>query len=166
MSKSETQPAKDDHAVHVATSVGTELNLSPGNVGVQDAGQETLSSPTPSHGNSNSPKSKDKQPDRAGTQQPGPSEHKLTFKNNPDKDLIMGYLFPTNPEEIPPLQPRRSLDQYFYTHLESTSQRDADQVVYRYTMGASEAKIFMVDQLWLWILNEGRQALGVFVLRN
>jgi len=68
------------------------------------------------------------------------------------------------PGEIPALQPRRTLDQYFYTHLESTSLRDSDQVVYRYTTGTSEAKIFMVDQLWMWILNEGDPTLELFVL--
>ncbi|TVY16365.1 Ankyrin repeat domain-containing protein [Lachnellula arida] len=126
----------------------------PENIGDQDAGQEARSSPIPSQGNSNGPKSKGKGPDRTDTQQSGPSEHKWMSKDHPDKDLIMGYLFPTKPGETPPLQPRRTLDQYFYTHLESTSQRDADQVVYRYTRRTtSEAKIFMVDQLWLWILN-------------
>jgi hypothetical protein len=139
-------------------SVETESQTSPENRGDKDAGQETRSSPTLSRGNSDGPKSKGKQPDRTGTQPPGTSEHKSTLKNNLDKDLIMAYLFPTNPGEILALQPRRTLDQYFYTHLESTFQRDADQVIYRYTMGMSDAKIFMVDQLWLWILNEGNPA--------
>lgn len=116
------------------------------------------------HANSIDPKSKGKQPDKTDAQSPLSSDHNTTPKINLDEDLIKGYLFPTNPGEIPLLQPRRTLDQYFYTHLESTSQRDADQVVYRYTRGTSEAKMFMVDQLWLWILNEGRQALGLLVL--
>ena len=141
-------------------SVETESKATPEKSEDVDFGQEARSPPTPSHEDTGGSKSKGKQPDRTGTptatQPPGTSEHKATPEYNPDKDLIMAYLFPTNPGEIPPLQPRRTLDQYFYTHLESTSQRDADQVVYRYTLGTSEAKIFMVDQLWLWILNEGK----------
>ncbi|KAK2760347.1 hypothetical protein FQN54_002416 [Arachnomyces sp. PD_36] len=69
-------------------------------------------------------------------------------------DLIRGYSLPAKPGEDPPLQHRRTLDQYFYTHIASTSERDNDQVVYRYTKLDSEPKMFMVDQLWLWILNE------------
>ena len=72
-----------------------------------------------------------------------------------DKHLIRGYLLPTKPGEAPPLQLRRTLDQYFYTHLASTSERDSDQVVFRYTSQGPEPKMFMVDQLWLWILNDG-----------
>jgi hypothetical protein len=73
-----------------------------------------------------------------------------------DERLIKGYLLPTNYGETPPLQLRRTLDQYFYTHLESTSHRDSDQVIYRYMKKHGLApKMFMVDQLWLWILNNG-----------
>ena len=107
-------------------------------------------------------KTKGKEPATYRSKSPKPVEQPAAVKQNLDKDLIMGYLFPTNLGEIPPLQPRRTLDQYFYTHLESTSRRDADQVVFRETMQTSEAKIFMVDQLWLWILNEGNQAPGLF----
>ncbi|KAJ6442164.1 ankyrin repeat protein [Purpureocillium lavendulum] len=69
--------------------------------------------------------------------------------------LLKGYL-KTSLGEVPPLQARRTLDQYFYTHLGSTAKRDADQVVLRYTsnFAGSEPKIFMVDQLWLWMLDE------------
>lgn len=78
-----------------------------------------------------------------------------------DEHLVKGYLSPNNPMNSP-LQLRRSLDQYFYTHLASTSQRDRDQVVYRYTKDHSpEPKIFMVDQLWLWIFNDGTHLLYV-----
>jgi len=69
--------------------------------------------------------------------------------------LIKGYLYRSVNWKLPPLQPRRTLDEYFYTHLESTLDRDQDQVVYRYTKPYLQPKIFMVDQLWLWILNEG-----------
>ncbi|KKK18050.1 hypothetical protein ARAM_000740 [Aspergillus rambellii] len=49
---------------------------------------------------------------------------------------------------------RRTLDQFFYPNIDTKS-RDQDQVVYRYqtTRGRSgNPKIFMVDQLWMWIL--------------
>ncbi|KAJ5294888.1 hypothetical protein N7508_009709 [Penicillium antarcticum] len=53
------------------------------------------------------------------------------------------------------LHVRRTLDQFFYPNIDTRS-RDQDQVVYRYQtkspgMG-SDPKIFMVDQLWMWIL--------------
>ncbi|KAJ5091390.1 hypothetical protein NUU61_006260 [Penicillium alfredii] len=56
------------------------------------------------------------------------------------------------------LHVRRTLDQFFYPNIDTQS-RDQDQVVYRYqTKGPgcegpeTEPKIFMVDQLWMWIL--------------
>ncbi|POS74046.1 ankyrin repeat and protein kinase domain-containing protein 1 [Diaporthe helianthi] len=50
------------------------------------------------------------------------------------------------------LHPRRTLDQFFY-HGIDTTQRDNDQVVWRYCREHRiEPKVFMVDQLWLWIL--------------
>jgi hypothetical protein len=73
-----------------------------------------------------------------------------------NEHLIKGYLVSSNDQAIPPLQLRRTLDQYFYTHLKSTSQRDSDQVVYRHTKLAFEPKIFMVDQIWLWIFDDGK----------
>lgn len=73
-----------------------------------------------------------------------------------NEHLIKGYLVSSNDQAIPPLQLRRTLDQYFYTHLKSTSQRDSDQVVYRHTKLAFEPKIFMVDQIWLWIFDHGK----------
>jgi ankyrin repeat protein/Mg2+ and Co2+ transporter CorA len=54
---------------------------------------------------------------------------------------------------------RRTLDQSFYHNIDTQS-RDTDQVVYRYqTKGKLEdpdidPKIFMVDQLWMWILGK------------
>jgi len=75
-----------------------------------------------------------------------------------DEILIKAYSLPSDVGQVAPLQLRRTLDQYFYTHLASTYERDMDQVVLRYTQeGAGvEPKIFMVDQLWLWILNGGK----------
>ncbi|OJD27330.1 hypothetical protein ACJ73_01282 [Blastomyces percursus] len=71
-----------------------------------------------------------------------------------DEHLVKGYLSPLNPADSP-LHLRRTLDQYFYTHLTNTAARDDGQVVYRYTRdNSTEPKIFMVDQLWLWVLND------------
>lgn len=55
------------------------------------------------------------------------------------------------------LHVRRTLDQFFYPNIDTDS-RDQDQVVYRYqTKGPGQApgtdpKIFMVDQMWMWLL--------------
>lgn len=80
-----------------------------------------------------------------------------------DQQLIKAYSLPLPhiPGQFPPLQLRRTLDQYFYTHLPSTYERDTDQVVFRYTdkVPGMDPKIFMVDQLWLWVLNGGMQCI-------
>ncbi|KAI1178441.1 hypothetical protein F4777DRAFT_96443 [Nemania sp. FL0916] len=52
-----------------------------------------------------------------------------------------------------PLHIRRTLDQYYFPTLEDTSVRDRDQVVYRGTKYGSP-RVVMVDQLWLWIIND------------
>lgn len=72
--------------------------------------------------------------------------------NNKSRDsLIVNAYLKSNP----PLHPRRTLDQFFY-HGIDTSARDTDQVVYRYCKeNNDEPKVFMVDQLWLWILGKG-----------
>ncbi|KAF2446612.1 hypothetical protein P171DRAFT_462843 [Karstenula rhodostoma CBS 690.94] len=58
------------------------------------------------------------------------------------------------------LHVRRTLDQFFYHNIDTRS-RDQDQVVYRYQtrrMMSEESevdpKVFMVDQLWMWILGK------------
>ncbi|KAI9642017.1 hypothetical protein NHQ30_009888 [Ciborinia camelliae] len=74
-----------------------------------------------------------------------------------DEYLIKGYLkrSANTPNMPPPLQLRRTLDQYFYTDAETIKRRNSDQVVYRYTQNNHNGpKMFMVDQLWLWIINE------------
>lgn len=76
-----------------------------------------------------------------------------------------------------PLHPRRTLDQSYYGALKNTGTRDRDQVVYRATApvvhacydhfdeatgkcrqcaedSRKTARLIMVDQLWLWILDE------------
>ncbi|KAF2035723.1 hypothetical protein EK21DRAFT_84139 [Setomelanomma holmii] len=71
-----------------------------------------------------------------------------------DEMLIRGYLVPQNPS----LHVRRNLDQSFYHNID-TQARDQDQVLYRYQVSSSngdysDPKIFIVDQLWMWILGE------------
>lgn len=56
------------------------------------------------------------------------------------------------------LHVRRTLDQFFYHNIDTQS-RDRDQVVYRYQCKSSrndfvDPKIFMVDQLWMWVLGK------------
>ncbi|KAH7122661.1 hypothetical protein B0J11DRAFT_345204 [Dendryphion nanum] len=57
------------------------------------------------------------------------------------------------------LHVRRTLDQFFYHNIDTQS-RDQDQVVYRYQTKNKEQddyvdpKIFMVDQLWMWVLGK------------
>ena len=58
------------------------------------------------------------------------------------------------------LHVRRTLDQYFYHNIDTRS-RDEDQVVYRYQCkrmapegSGVDPKVFMVDQLWMWILGK------------
>jgi hypothetical protein len=60
-------------------------------------------------------------------------------------------------QTYPDLHVRRTLDQYYYTTLKDTEERDKDQVIYRELRRrkAEEPKIIVVDQLWLWILNKG-----------
>jgi len=65
-----------------------------------------------------------------------------------DEALIFAHL-----ESTTGLHLRRTLHQY-YLHGVDTGDRDAEQVVGRYirAQGTTEEKIFMVDQLWLWVL--------------
>ncbi|KAK8073423.1 hypothetical protein PG994_004322 [Apiospora phragmitis] len=67
----------------------------------------------------------------------------------PDTMLLEAYL-----NHKPSLHPRRTLDQFFYRGID-TSARDRDQVVYRYCEDhGHERKVFMVDQLWVLVLNK------------
>ncbi|KAL2006448.1 hypothetical protein VTN00DRAFT_9116 [Thermoascus crustaceus] len=74
-----------------------------------------------------------------------------------DEMLIRAHLMSSSTAS---LHVRRTLDQFFFPNID-TQTRDQDQVVYRYqTKGPDrrkswkEAKIFMVDQLWMWILGK------------
>lgn len=52
--------------------------------------------------------------------------------------------------------PRRSLDQYYYSRLEDTTERDNDQVISKQTINSRGGpKMIMVDQLWLGIWLSG-----------
>ncbi|KAF7595629.1 hypothetical protein BBP40_005377 [Aspergillus hancockii] len=71
-----------------------------------------------------------------------------------DEMLIRAHLVSSTTS----LHVRRTLDQFFYPNID-TQTRDQDQVVYRYqTKGQGrerygmEPKIFMVDQLWMWMM--------------
>ncbi|EMR72403.1 putative ankyrin repeat protein [Eutypa lata UCREL1] len=89
-----------------------------------------------------------------------------------EERLITKYLHGRSP-----LHPRRTLDQSYYGSLKSTGTRDRDQVVYRATKPTAHncsenleresgrcqvcqedskkvPRLIMVDQLWLWILDE------------
>lgn len=70
---------------------------------------------------------------------------------NPSRDELLVHAYKDA------LHPRRTLDQFFYHGIE-TDQRDSDQVVWRFCKKyrQDEPKLFMVDQLWLWVLGGGK----------
>ncbi len=63
-----------------------------------------------------------------------------------------------------PLHPRRTLEQYYYWTAEDTTARDRQQVVYRGTRMRNDPeaipRVVMVDQLWMWILDESEYCRG------
>ncbi|OAA55284.1 ankyrin repeat and protein kinase domain-containing protein 1 [Niveomyces insectorum RCEF 264] len=68
---------------------------------------------------------------------------------SPDVQLVSGYLNSERPVHV-----RRTLDQYFYSSVDSSA-RDKDQVVSRYCdQRGLERRMLMVDQLWLWVLGK------------
>ena len=69
-----------------------------------------------------------------------------------DENLIRAYLRPSHAKQTANFHVRRTLDQYAYA-VGETSARDKDQLVYRRSAPEHE-RIFMVDELWLWILDE------------
>jgi ankyrin repeat protein/Mg2+ and Co2+ transporter CorA len=83
-----------------------------------------------------------------GASSPQASEAAKRFPE--DVMLVRAYL-----DSSPSLHPRRTLDQFLY-HSFDTENRDSDQVVYRYYKNilGRPPKIYMVDQLWLWIWGE------------
>jgi hypothetical protein len=91
-----------------------------------------------------------------------------------DKTLLKNRL-----DLIPPLHPRRTLDQYYYWALKDIETQDKSQVVYRATAPTKHLsdqfaerdldcreclqdirtvpRLLMVDQLWLWILDASKR---------
>lgn len=76
-----------------------------------------------------------------------------------DAKLILAYT-----HEESPLHVRRTLDQSFYYTLsdQEIRLRDLDQVLYRHTtqqygVNSPRTRILMVDQLWLWTIEEPGQ---------
>lgn len=67
-----------------------------------------------------------------------------------------------------PMHPRRTLEQYYNWTSEDTAHRDRQQVVYRSTRTRNDpeaiARVVMVDQLWLWVLDESETDLLSFLL--
>ncbi|KAH8202507.1 hypothetical protein TruAng_003315 [Truncatella angustata] len=77
------------------------------------------------------------------------ARHASSRDKTPDMLLLEAYL-----NHKPSLHPRRTLDQFFYRGID-TSARDRDQVVYRYCEAhGHQRKVFMVDQLWVLVLNK------------
>lgn len=75
----------------------------------------------------------------------------LRTSKSQDENLIRGYL-----NSSTDLHLRRTLDQFKH-HSINTEKRDRDQVVFRYCDKAKKPlKIFMVDQLWMWILDDSK----------
>jgi hypothetical protein len=81
---------------------------------------------------------------------------------NPNEELVKGYLNTLTSWNSPALHIRRTLDQFFFHDLpdigKGTDHDDVDdQVVGKYAKRHRiTPRIFMVDQLWLWILDESR----------
>ncbi|KAK1831860.1 hypothetical protein QBC39DRAFT_350332 [Podospora conica] len=81
-----------------------------------------------------------------------------------DEALLFGYQltrYPALPRRRQ-VHPRQTLDRFGYSMLTSTETRDRDQVSYRWAANGrgqsrkhSHRPIIMVDQLWLWMLEDG-----------
>jgi hypothetical protein len=72
-----------------------------------------------------------------------------------DERLIQEHLHSSSPLHL-----RRTLDQYYYWTVADTTAQDHDQVVSHGTRSSSDpgatSRVVMVDQLWLWILDESK----------
>jgi hypothetical protein len=70
-----------------------------------------------------------------------------------DERLIREHLNTSSP-----LHMRRTLDQYYYWTVTDTTAEDQNQVVCHGTRSSSDpeatGRVVMVDQLWMWILDE------------
>jgi len=76
----------------------------------------------------------------------------------PDVRILRDHL-----HKDPPLHARRTLDQSYYWKLQNTDGRDEDQVVYRETKRGKNisrtSRVIMVDQLWLYVLDDSKLTL-------
>jgi hypothetical protein len=72
-----------------------------------------------------------------------------------DERLIREHLHSPSP-----LHMRRTLDQYYYWTVANTTAQDQDQVVGHGTRSGIDpgatGRVVMVDQLWMWILDESK----------
>lgn len=87
----------------------------------------------------------------------------MAMDSEPEERLLKHGLAPrqirTERRPEPALHIRRTLDQSYFLNLKDTSHRDQDQVVYRATrlpwhLPGNLTRVVMVDQLWLWILDD------------
>jgi hypothetical protein len=91
-------------------------------------------------------------------------------EENRDMLLLQGYVGdPAVDPAIKPLHCRRTLDQFSYYMLDSTESRDMDQVLLRWGRkrlekvgNVDDAPVLMVDQLWLWVLHDGKSKAASF----
>ena len=87
--------------------------------------------------------------------------------SGPAMQLIRGYAMAPSP-----LHYGRTLDRFAYSMLDSTETRDRDQVSYRWgkrlrpDLPARDRPIIMVDQLWLWLLEDGITTLLMLELQR
>lgn len=87
-------------------------------------------------------------------------EKVTTSSKNPNEKLVQGYLKPYTSWGSQALHLRRTLDQFFFHDLPDIGKGSEDDDVDDQTVGRyakrnnMPAKIFMVDQLWLWILDD------------
>ena len=85
--------------------------------------------------------------------------------DNPSKVLLKYYLTPEAPEAPrSQVHVRRTLDQFQYYMTDNTDDRDSDQVISRYfgrRYPGTDKPVMMIDQLWLWILDDSKHCILV-----
>lgn len=94
---------------------------------------------------------------RSPTDRPDPA----IMRESSDARLLKNYLYVKEP--VSPVHVRRTIDQFYYYMSEDTRERDSDQVISRHFRRKYPEKpvpIMMVDQLWLWILNDSMASSG------
>lgn len=95
----------------------------------------------------------------------GGSRIVLTTGESAQRALIKAYLKKdVRTGEAPGLHVPRTLDQFYYHSLGDTDRRDGDQVIYRQQKkglkktrtNPTQYMICMVNQLWLWVVDDGK----------